>query len=219
MTARPKLLLRAVSVLLACAVLAGAARPAEAWEHRWQRNGRCDDARYETSHGGRAQAGTDEYDCRRYGNGLKRGGDYGYGGHGYGYRDDEDDFLGGDLGDGLGAAAVVLGGLAILGALGALGGSDGDAAPGAFGPDASSGRAPDVVWNDPPSRGGDWGGNWGAASPEAHSACQIVVRDGLAERFGTSDVSLSGDPDEGVAVAAGRVFNYRCSGGRINVWE
>jgi hypothetical protein len=239
MTARPKPLLRAVSALLAFALLAGAARPVEAWDHRWQNNGRCDDARYETSHGGRARAGTDEYDCSRYGNGLKRGADRHYGGrdygHGYGdygyrdpgyrdpgyrdygYRDDDDDFLGGDLGDGLGAAAIVLGGLAVLGALGALGGSDGDAAaPGAFGPGASSGGAPDVVWNDPPPRGGDRGAPLLA---EALSACQTVVRDGLAERFGTPDVSLSGDPDEGVAVAAGRAFNYRCSDGRINVWE
>lgn len=34
-------------------------------------NGRCDDPRYETSNGGRARAGSDEYDCSRYGDGLK----------------------------------------------------------------------------------------------------------------------------------------------------
>jgi hypothetical protein len=34
-------------------------------------NGRCDDPRYETSNGGRARAGTDEYDCSRHGDGLK----------------------------------------------------------------------------------------------------------------------------------------------------
>jgi hypothetical protein len=34
-------------------------------------NGRCDDARYESSNGGRARPGTDEFDCSRYGNGLK----------------------------------------------------------------------------------------------------------------------------------------------------
>jgi len=34
-------------------------------------NGRCDDPRYETSNGGRAAPGTDEYDCSRHGNGLK----------------------------------------------------------------------------------------------------------------------------------------------------
>lgn len=38
----------------------------------YARNGRCDDARYNTSNGGRAEKGTDEYDCSRYGNGLKR---------------------------------------------------------------------------------------------------------------------------------------------------
>ncbi|PWC83816.1 hypothetical protein TSH100_19850 [Azospirillum sp. TSH100] len=36
------------------------------------RNGRCDDPRYNTSNGGHAEAGTDDYDCSRYGNGLKR---------------------------------------------------------------------------------------------------------------------------------------------------
>ncbi|HEY0838446.1 MAG TPA: hypothetical protein VGE72_31350 [Azospirillum sp.] len=35
-------------------------------------NGRCDDPRYNTSGGGRAEAGTDEFDCSRYGDGLKR---------------------------------------------------------------------------------------------------------------------------------------------------
>ncbi|WP_109106465.1 hypothetical protein [Azospirillum sp. TSO35-2] len=38
----------------------------------YARNGRCDDPRYNTSNGGRAEAGTDDYDCSRYGNGLKR---------------------------------------------------------------------------------------------------------------------------------------------------
>ena len=38
---------------------------------RYAGNGRCDDASYETSNGGRAEAGTDERDCRRYGHGLK----------------------------------------------------------------------------------------------------------------------------------------------------
>ncbi|WP_247894489.1 hypothetical protein [Azospirillum sp. B510] len=34
-------------------------------------NGQCDDARYRTSNGGRAEAGTDEWDCRRFGDGRK----------------------------------------------------------------------------------------------------------------------------------------------------
>lgn len=34
-------------------------------------NGRCDDLRYETSNHGHAEPGTDEYDCSRYGQGLK----------------------------------------------------------------------------------------------------------------------------------------------------
>ncbi|PWC98488.1 hypothetical protein TSO5_01705 [Azospirillum sp. TSO5] len=38
----------------------------------YARNGRCDDPRYNTSNGGHAEAGTDDYDCSRYGNGLKR---------------------------------------------------------------------------------------------------------------------------------------------------
>lgn len=38
----------------------------------YARNGRCDDPRYNTSNGGRAEPGTDDYDCSRYGNGLKR---------------------------------------------------------------------------------------------------------------------------------------------------
>ena len=49
-------------------------------DRRWERarqqrsyanNGRCDDARYRTSNGGRAEPGTDERDCRRYGDGRK----------------------------------------------------------------------------------------------------------------------------------------------------
>jgi|tagenome__1003787_1003787.scaffolds.fasta_scaffold20753995_2 hypothetical protein len=36
------------------------------------RNGQCDDPCYNTSHGGKAEAGTDEYDCSRHGGGLKR---------------------------------------------------------------------------------------------------------------------------------------------------
>ncbi|MBP2230682.1 hypothetical protein J2847_003987 [Azospirillum agricola] len=39
---------------------------------RYARNGRCDDPRYNTSNGGRAEAGTDDYDCSRYGDGVKR---------------------------------------------------------------------------------------------------------------------------------------------------
>jgi len=35
-------------------------------------NGRCDDPAYNTSSGGRAERGSDEFDCSRYGNGLKR---------------------------------------------------------------------------------------------------------------------------------------------------
>jgi hypothetical protein len=38
----------------------------------YARNGQCDDRRYNTSHGGKAEPGTDEYDCSRYGGGLKR---------------------------------------------------------------------------------------------------------------------------------------------------
>lgn len=38
----------------------------------YARNGQCDDPRYNTSNGGRAEAGTDDYDCSRYGNGVKR---------------------------------------------------------------------------------------------------------------------------------------------------
>ena len=39
----------------------------------WVRNGRCDDDRYQTSNGGAAPAGEDEYDCLLFGNGLKSG--------------------------------------------------------------------------------------------------------------------------------------------------
>ena len=35
-------------------------------------NGQCDDPSYNTSNGGNAAPGSDRYDCRRYGNGLKR---------------------------------------------------------------------------------------------------------------------------------------------------
>ncbi|HYE01178.1 MAG TPA: hypothetical protein VEH84_17470 [Alphaproteobacteria bacterium] len=34
-------------------------------------NGQCDDGRYRTSNGGRAEPFGDEEDCRRYGDGLK----------------------------------------------------------------------------------------------------------------------------------------------------
>lgn len=39
---------------------------------QYANNGQCDDPRYNTSNGGRAEAGTDDYDCSRYGNGIKR---------------------------------------------------------------------------------------------------------------------------------------------------
>ncbi|CAO3431906.1 hypothetical protein [Azospirillum endophyticum] len=38
---------------------------------RYAGNGQCDDARYRTSNGGRAESGTDEWDCRRFGDGRK----------------------------------------------------------------------------------------------------------------------------------------------------
>lgn len=38
----------------------------------YARNGRCDDPAYNTSNGGRAERGSDDYDCSRYGNGIKR---------------------------------------------------------------------------------------------------------------------------------------------------
>ena len=41
-------------------------------DSRYARNGQCDDPRYNTSNGGRAEAGTDDYDCSRWGDGLKR---------------------------------------------------------------------------------------------------------------------------------------------------
>jgi len=40
-------------------------------ERRYANNGRCDDPRYRTSNGGRAERGSDERDCRRYGDGRK----------------------------------------------------------------------------------------------------------------------------------------------------
>lgn len=39
--------------------------------YRYANNGRCDDPSYRTSNGGRASPGTDERDCRRYGDGRK----------------------------------------------------------------------------------------------------------------------------------------------------
>ncbi|KAA0576623.1 hypothetical protein FZ983_23175 [Azospirillum sp. B21] len=38
---------------------------------RYAGNGQCDDGRYRTSNGGRAESGTDEWDCRRFGDGRK----------------------------------------------------------------------------------------------------------------------------------------------------
>ncbi|WP_448190210.1 hypothetical protein [Azospirillum sp. sgz301742] len=38
---------------------------------RYANNGRCDDPDYRTSNGGHASPGSDERDCRRYGDGLK----------------------------------------------------------------------------------------------------------------------------------------------------
>ncbi|SMH58421.1 hypothetical protein [Azospirillum agricola] len=40
-------------------------------DRRYANNGRCDDPGYRTSNGGRAERGTDERDCRRYGDGRK----------------------------------------------------------------------------------------------------------------------------------------------------
>lgn len=39
----------------------------------WERNGRCNDDRYNTSNGGWAPEGEDEYDCLLFGDGLKSG--------------------------------------------------------------------------------------------------------------------------------------------------
>lgn len=46
----------------------------EQWkaENAYRRNGQCDDARYNTSNGGRAAAGADEYDCKVLGLGDGR---------------------------------------------------------------------------------------------------------------------------------------------------
>ncbi len=40
-------------------------------EYRYAGNGRCDDPNYRTSNGGHASPGSDERDCRRYGDGRK----------------------------------------------------------------------------------------------------------------------------------------------------
>ncbi|MCG5239666.1 hypothetical protein [Azospirillum doebereinerae] len=40
-------------------------------ERRYANNGQCDDPGYRTSNGGRAERGSDERDCRRYGDGRK----------------------------------------------------------------------------------------------------------------------------------------------------
>jgi len=40
-------------------------------DRRYANNGQCDDPRYRTSNGGRAERGSDERDCRRYGDGRK----------------------------------------------------------------------------------------------------------------------------------------------------
>lgn len=39
--------------------------------NRYAGNGQCDDSRYRTSNGGHAESGTDEWDCRRFGDGRK----------------------------------------------------------------------------------------------------------------------------------------------------
>ncbi|MCG5243746.1 hypothetical protein [Azospirillum doebereinerae] len=41
-------------------------------DSRYARNGQCDDPRYNTSNGGHAEVGTDDYDCSRRGDGIKR---------------------------------------------------------------------------------------------------------------------------------------------------
>lgn len=73
MAGRLRLSLPPLRALLAAGALAAVAlsfaTPADAKDYR--RNGRCDDERYETSNGGKAAPGTDEYDCSRYGDGMK----------------------------------------------------------------------------------------------------------------------------------------------------
>ncbi|WP_207484109.1 hypothetical protein [Arenibaculum pallidiluteum] len=195
---------------------------AEARQFRWQHNGRCDDPRYETSNGGRARPGTDEFDCSRHGDGLKRSADRGYRG-GWGSSYDEDDEDDADLG----TVAAVVGGVAVLGILGSLlGGSDASSPP-AFTPSLGMGTGTGlagggtagqgIVWNDAPA----------APAPvlmaEADSACQATVARGIAERFGNRPVRFAearpyGDGEEGTVMAGSDRFSYRCAGGAVNVW-
>jgi hypothetical protein len=235
---RPRAFLRRSTAMLLAAALAlpVAAAPTGAGAWSLRDNGRCDDRRYETSNGGRAEPGTDEYDCSRYGNGLKGAyaGGYGrsrydrrapygrydrYGGYGHG-RDDrweEDD------GDSDAALMIGLGLLGLLGAAALLGGGEdgagsgtgggswGDAGAGASRTELPGGGS--VVW----SQGGQAVPPAVAAEP-VRSECQQVVRAGIEERFGIPDMIFSGDPDEGRVRAGSLDLNYLCRDGRINVW-
>jgi hypothetical protein len=244
---RPRAFFRRSTAMLLAAALAlpVTAFPTGAGAWSLRDNGRCDDRRYETSNGGRAEPGTDEYDCSRYGNGLKGSyaGGYGrsrygrhdpydrYGGYGYGHgsRDDRwdrrwDDGWGGDDDDSDAALMIGLGLLGLLGAAALLGGGDDGAGTGTGGgswgdPGSGASRTElpgggSVVW----SQGGRQAVPPAVSELPVPSECQQVVRAGIEERYGTSDITFSGGPDEGKVRAGSLAFNYLCRDGRINVW-
>src|SRR5690349_6641765 len=88
----------------------------------------------------------------------------------------------------LGAAIGALGALGVAGAI--------LSAP----PPPQSGT---IVWNNASGYG---------VREQPLSLCQTIVRDGIAERFGTLSVQFSGGADAGTAFAVGRTFNFRCTG-------
>lgn len=191
--------------------------PAEAWAG-WQRNGECDDPRYETSNGGLARPGTDEHDCRRFGGGLKPEfektpmipvGPDGINGYGTGQnwrRIEREEARKAnramrmlDAQNGLDAPAAVDG--IILG--------EGD------GPEVlilPGGEV--IVWDDPDARAPN-----SMATPYP-GRCRAAVFEGLRRRLGTDAIVINGRADRGTARVQGRAYQFRCEkSGRIDIWR
>ncbi|QJE73816.1 beta/gamma crystallin family protein [Aerophototrophica crusticola] len=76
----------------------------------------------------------------------------------------------------------------------------------------------------PPPRWGDrdWDRDrdWGGDRDYDWSSCQRQVYDGLIQRYGyRARARFSGFPDEGTVWFDGQPWQFRCRGGRVNIWQ
>jgi len=79
-------------------------------------------------------------------------------------------------------------------------------------------RADDgIIWDNGSSRsrGDQWDG-----SPNPTNSCQREVQKAFIQRYGLSGSSrFAGSEYEGTIWWEGQPWNYRCSGGQINIWK